>query len=222
MAHSTKNEFRKGKISILALIFRLLLRGEFRLKPTIILMSVYGAAILVIPVVLNSAFSLSTGYLGVGNQSLKLLLLSMYSEVKSSYLYVEVLLFTGLIITCFLSGMTIGRRTRISQSVLSHLGVQYGMVRRVTLLALLAASLLSMGVAFSLSIILSSASLYVISLLFNIPHSVLSIDSSILIYVLLLNAFAYVSLCLGWTRTGGNVFNLEASVPRLQGKQRRH
>lgn len=216
MARAANNESRKGRISILALIFRVILRGEFRLKPTIILMSVYGAAILVIPVVLNSAFSLSAGYLGVGNQSL---LLSMYSEIKSSYLYIEALLFTGLIITCFLSGMTIGRRTRISQSLLSHLGVQYEMLRRVILLVLLAATLLSMGLAFSLSIILSSASLYVISLLFNIPYSIFSIDSSILIYALLLNALAYVSLSLGWTRTGENVFKLEAP---LQGKQRRH
>ncbi|MGI0078286.1 MAG: hypothetical protein ACRECH_01535 [Nitrososphaerales archaeon] len=191
-----------GSTSIERLIFRVLIRGEFRLGSSIVLMTIYGASILVIPVVLSSVFSVSATYLGlIGNQAEQELILSIYSEVSSAYVFVEALLFIGFIITCALSGMAIGRKARTADTLLSHLGVEYGIRRRLMMLALLSLSLVTAALAFFLAVILSSASLYSMSILFAVPDTELSLGVNMLIYLLSLILAGYLSLVLGWTRT---------------------
>lgn len=165
-------------------------------------MTIYGASILVIPVVLSSVFSVSATYLGlIGNQAEQELILSIYSEVSSAYVFVEALLFIGFIITCALSGMAIGRKARTADTLLSHLGVEYGIRRRLMMLALLSLSLVTAALAFFLAVILSSASLYSMSILFAVPDTELSLGVNMLIYLLSLILAGYLSLVLGWTRT---------------------
>lgn len=190
-----------GSISIERLVFRVLVRGEFRLSSAIVLMTVYGAAILVIPVVLSSVFSVSTIYLGFQGNLAQQLTLSIYSEVSSAYLFVEALLFIGFIITCALSGMAIGRKARTADTLLSHLGVEHETRKRLMMLVLLALSLLSAVLAFFLAVILSSASLYSMSILFGVPDTPISLGVNMLIYLLALIAVGYLSLVFGWTRT---------------------
>ncbi len=197
-----QNEKSGNKSSIHSIVIKVLLRGEFRLIPSIMLLTAYGAAILAVPIVLNSVFPISVSYLGLqGNNALQQLLLSLHSEVIRSYLYVETVLFTGFVVTCLLVGMAIGRRTRTAMSLLSHLGVGKKAIRWTIYQALFLVCFVSIGLAFSVSIVLSSASLYVVSLLFAIPYSIVSVDAGTLAYILALLAFAFASLLLGWTRT---------------------
>ncbi len=197
----TKQESGPRGSTLYSVVLKLLIRGEFRLIPTIILLTAYGAAILAIPVVLNSVLLISASYLGLeGNEVLQKLLLSLYSEVGGSYLYVEALLFTGFAITCSLSGMAIGRRTRIAQSLFSLIGVGRGMIRSVMYFAIFLLCTSAVGLAFSVAIVLSSASLYVVSLLFGMPDSAISVDPSTLIYILALFALGYFSVLFGFAR----------------------
>jgi hypothetical protein len=180
---------------------RLLIRGEFKVIPTVILLSIYGATILAIPLVLSSVFEVSSNYLGLqGNTPLQNLLNSLYSELNGSYLYVEVLLIMGFLIACFLSGMSISRRTRTTQALFSNLGIETGKIRRMIHFLIILLSLGSVGLALCLSIVLSSAALYAVSLFFSIPYSALTVSASGLVYAIFLLVLAYASISLGWMK----------------------
>lgn len=188
--------------SLVGIIFRVLLRGEFKLFPSLILISVYGAAILVIPVVLNSLFIVSSSYIGFGgNQGQQALMLSVYNEVSSTYLFLEILLLVGLVITCTLSGMSVGRKAKSSETLFFHLGVNKAGIRGSLMLVLLSLASLASVLAFCIAIMLSSASLFVMSILFHVPETTISPGIDSLVYVLIVFFASFGFLLLGWSRT---------------------
>jgi hypothetical protein len=188
--------------SLVGIVFKVLLRGEFKLFPSLLLISVYGAAILVIPVVLNSLFIVSSSYIGFGgNQGQQALMLSVYNEVSSTYLFLEILLLVGLVITCTLSGMSVGRKARSSETLFFHLGVNKTGIRGSLMLVLLSLAGLASVLAFCIAIMLSSASLFVMSILFRVPETNISPGIESLLYLLIVFFASFGFLLLGWSRT---------------------
>lgn len=165
------------------------------------MMSVYGAAILVIPLLLNSVFEVSTTYLGFQNISQQDLMLSIYSELNLTYFFVEGLLFVGLVITSILSGISLGRKFRSTETMLNHLGVARKRIRGLMATVLLSLSTFSTLLGFCLAIVLSSGSLYAISTAFGIPATSIAVGPSSLVYLLFVFLASFLFLLLGWSST---------------------
>ncbi len=187
---------RRGPSSSIMLL--LLTRGEFGVLNIIMLLSIYGAAILAIPLILGSFFEVSTTFLQFPNQStFAALLLSIYAHAQSSYNLVLLSLFLGFGITSFVSGISIGRKMKTVDkefSVLGMPGSERKLSRGVAFL-LISVSCLALGFAFAF--FFSSVALYSVSLLVHGPYLTPATTLSFWIYLALIPIIEFLALITG-------------------------
>jgi hypothetical protein len=178
--------------------FELLVRGEFRVRSGIMLMALYGAAILAVPLLLNSIFVLSSFTLGLAQYATaEQMLASLYEQALSSYNYVAFALFAGFVLSCFLIGRGFGRNSQILARVVNDSGGNAWAFRRAEGSLLLLVTLLSTLLAFCISLVLVSAALYVFSVLVRVPDVLPSFDLSFALYIALVGGLGYASLVAG-------------------------
>jgi hypothetical protein len=178
--------------------FSLLVRGEFRVRNGIILISLYAAAILSIPLLLNSIFSISSLTLGLSQYATaQEILSSIYFEIASSYVYVTASLFAGFIVACFLIGRSFARDSAKLTRMLLHSGGETSSVRRVLAFLLLLVALCSSLLAFCLSSVLTSATLYAFSIILHYPFFLPGLDLTYALYLVVALSLSFGALLVG-------------------------
>lgn len=184
-----------------SIMFLLLARGEFRVLNIILLLSIYGAAILAIPLILSSFFELSTTFLQLPNESVfAALLLSIYNHAQSSYFVVVLSLFLGFAITSLVSGISVGRKMKLVEKEFTYLGVGTRERRLSGASAFLLVSLTCSALAFAFAFVFSSVALYSASLLLHGPYLTPAINSSFWIYLILIPFIQFAALIIGSSR----------------------
>jgi hypothetical protein len=184
-----------------SIILLLLVRGEFRVLNAVMLLSLYGAAILAIPLVLNSVLQLSVSFLQVPNEAeFEALLLSIYNHTQSSYFLVVISLFLGFAVTSLVSGISIGRRMKTLETGFTHLGVSSGERNRSLANAFLLVSLVSLALAFAFAFVFASIALYSFSLFLHGPYLTPTLNLSFWIYLVMIPFVSFVALITGWFR----------------------
>jgi hypothetical protein len=161
-------------------------------------MSLYGGAILSIPLILNSIFTISTLTLSLTQYATaQEILASIYVQISSSYTYVAVALFAGLVIVCYLIGRSFARSSSAYSKVILQSGGGQPEVRRTQFFVALLVSLCAVLFAFCLSSALSAATLYTFSVVLRFPFFLPSLDAVYGIYVLVIFIFSFSALSIG-------------------------
>jgi hypothetical protein len=188
-----------------SIILLLLARGEFGVLNVILLLSIYGAAILTIPLVLSSFFELSVAFLSVPNQSaFASLLLSIYNQTQNSYFLVVISLFLGFALTAFVSGISIGRKMKTVEIDFTHLGVSRAERRASIASAFMLVSLACASLSFAFGFIFASIALYSASLLFHGPYLTPGLSLQYWIYLSLIPFISFIALITGSSRVKNN------------------
>ncbi len=183
----------------------LLARGEFRVLNVIMLLSVYGAAILAVPLVLSSLLQLSASFLQLPNETaFASLSLSIYDQTQSSYFLVVISLFLGFAVTSFVSGISIGRRMKTLETEFTHLGVSSAERKRSIASAFLLVSLTCVALSFAFSFVFASIALYSVSLLLHGPYLTPVLSLSFWIYLVIIPLIAFTALISGLSRVRVN------------------
>jgi hypothetical protein len=192
---------------------RLLVRGEFRERDAVLLIAVYSAAILAIPLLLNSIFQLSSSsLLLVTGPSIQSVLHSIYAEASLSYLYVDALVFVGFGIICLLAGMAFGRRATKVMTILSHIGIEKGSISRSMALLILFSELAALVVGFALAIVVSSATVFLISTAFGLQYILPVIGLQFILFLVTELVLGYLCLAAGWRVTSRRTLGSIQSV----------
>lgn len=176
----------------------LLIRGEFGISNTILLSSIYGAAVLAIPLILNSIIAISTLGLGLSQYATaESILASIYSQVNSSYAYVEVVLIIGFIGASFLAGRSFARKSESLTKIIIHEGGNVAAVKQTLAFVLLIVSLCSTLLGFCLSTALASGALYMSSILLHAPDLLPGLDYLYAVYLIIVFVSGFGSLSVG-------------------------
>lgn len=184
-----------------SIILLLLVRGEFRVLNVVLLLSIYGAAILTIPLVLSSFFELSVSFLSVPNQSaFASLLLSIYNHTQNSYFLVIISLFLGFTLTALVSGISIGRKMKTVEMGFTHLGVSQAERRGSIASAFILVSLVCAALSFAFGFVFALIALYSASLLFHGPYLTPGLSLQFWIYLLLIPFISFIALITGSSR----------------------
>ena len=179
----------------------LLARGEFRVFNSLMLLSLYGATILSIPMLLGSFLQLSSILLQLQEKAyFAPLLSSISSEASTSYFYVEIALFFGFLAVCFLSGVSLGRNANTFEFALALFGAGKKERTRSIALVIFVVSLVCALLSFALAFVFSSIAIYAISLAIHGAYLTPDIGLDLGLYLLLI--IIVVSTCLGagWSR----------------------
>lgn len=183
-------------------VLLLLTRGEFKVLGAITLLSIYGAAIVAIPLVLGSLFQLSTTFLALPQRAaFSILLLSIYDSTIKDYILVEFSLFVGFVVAAAVSGMSVGRRMAFVGKTLATLGVGSGERKRSFTLVILFISLICTGLSFAFSLVFSSVAVYSISSLLQESYISPIIGETFGFYLAIILVITFIALTLGRSRT---------------------
>ncbi len=176
----------------------LFVRGEFNLRSSVLLISIYGAAILCIPLLLNSLFGIAALISGVSEYSFaQQILASIFIQAQSSYSYVVIVLASGFIVAGFLSGRSFAKSSVKLVINILHNGGDLSRIFRTVALLLSLVALSSTILAFSLSLAITSGALYLAFAVFKSPYLLPSLSLSYDEYLFLVFFMSISSLIFG-------------------------
>lgn len=191
----------QSKPDVVDLSMRLVSHGEFGILKIIILLSLYGGAVLSISLVLNSFFGLSTGlFVENENSVLTNLLSSTFAQASGGYTFVEAALVMGFIISCLVSGISVGRKTRGVRPIMARFRTNYGTATSAIILLVLMISFSSLALSFMISFVVSSILYYEVSFGLHIAYFIIpAFNLNYVMYLMLLTFLSFVSLLAGWS-----------------------
>ncbi|MHB1907961.1 MAG: hypothetical protein ACYCQJ_03700 [Nitrososphaerales archaeon] len=179
----------------------LLARGEFRVFNALMLISLYGSAILSIPMLLGSFLQLSSVLLQLQEKAyFAPLLSSISSEARVSYFYVEIALFLGFVAVCFLSGVSLGRNAKTFEFALALFGAGKKERTRSIALVIFLVALVCALLSFALAFVFSSIAIYAISLAIHGAYLIPAVSFDLAFYLILIIIVVTIFLGVGWSR----------------------